>query len=251
MINTTVNLTCRAIGRPNPKFVWYHRVHRDKERHVITEHTDNDVENSTLTVSLESSHSFGKYNCKVSNDFGTARVYFHIHQGRLPEVPDTFRLLGKSTISFDIEIGAKHDELYPVLGYRFEFIPKKYSDGEDDEISWEGAKIHDVFNKTSEKTNVIIHGLERDSTYIVRAAARNILGLSEWTNVEEFSTLTSIDHEEQHQQKRQERTTLSPRIVTVPPTEAGVDQKCAASVVTTLTGLLIIYLLCNSSRHQH
>lgn len=275
MIDTEVNLTCSAVGRPDPRFLWYHR-----DKH-ITANTINDIGNSTLTVVLDSSHSFGKYKCKAVNDYGATRVYFHIHQGRLPEVPDVFRLLGKSTMSFDIQIGAKHDELFPVLGYRFELILK--SDSED-EISWNGAIIHDEFNRTSKVSNVVIHGLKRDSTYLVRAAARNVLGMSDWTNVEEFSTLMHLDHkmatkkeekihqeeqqieektekvevaeeeaskrnDKQQQHKLKERTTLSPRIVTVPPTEAGVGH-CSASTAAILTGLFIINALCNINSRQ-
>lgn len=258
MLHSEIKLSCRASARPNPDFLWYHG-----NRH-ITENTINDIENSTLTIHLDSVHKFGIYNCKVRNAFGVSRVFFHVHEGRLPEVPDTFRLLGKSTMSLDIEIGAKKDERFPVLGYRFELIAKE--DFEDAQETWNNSKIHDVFNRTHEISNVIIHGLTKDTTYMVRAAARNVLGLSDWTKVEEFATLMNFDHEaskphdedkkpadkeikkieqKTQQSTKPERPTTTPRIITI--TESSSGHALIASVTAILTGSLVIVIrLCGS-----
>lgn len=265
MHNTSVNLTCSANARPDPTFLWYH-----EEKHV-TENTFNELENSTLTVFLASLHDFGKYKCVAKNAFGSARTHFHIHGGRLPDVPDTFQLLGESTVSLDIEIGAKRDEHFPVLGYRFELIPK---DAYEDESSWSNAKVHDVFNRTHEASSVIIHDLKKDTVYLVRAAARNMLGMGEWTDAEEFHTLLNIDHkiaakdtddkteespeevevkkvDQKHQQqsKPPQRPTTPPRIVTIPPNSSS--SMTSSSVSAIVAGLIAIMIgLYNDNNQQ-
>lgn len=186
VINGTLILSCRANGRPNPTFIW------SLGEKLITEDIVHHVENSTLSVHLDSTNKFGIYNCKARNSQGTNRAQFPIVEGKLPEVPDTFRVLGRSTTSVDIEIGAKKEEHFPVLGYRLELIAKK--DYKDVQSSWNNSKIQDVYNRTYEVSSVIVHGLKKNKAYLVRAAARNALGLSDWTGTEEFTTLLSINH---------------------------------------------------------
>lgn len=266
MLGTEVSLTCRAKAQPNPQFSWYHV----ENHHHIIANTNNDVENSTLTI-LITEHTFGKkYKCEASNTLGKAIVYYHILEGKLPEVPDTLRLLGRSTMSFDIEIGTKNEETYPVIGYRFELIPRP--DDSKEKISWKDAKIHDVFERTHEVSRVVIHNLEKDTVYLVRAAARNMLGLSEWTDVKEFATLMHFNHksekddeddkvEEQpieateapekvekinkkHHSKEVKEVKSNDRIVTITPSNAA--RRMDTSSALMLSALLgFIVGLCN------
>ena len=70
-----------------------------------------------------------------------------------------------------------------IIGYRFELIPTeeygKYR-------SWERANRRD-FDVEDGVTYLLVH-LIPDTKYLIRVAARNAAGLSDWTEVKEFST---------------------------------------------------------------
>lgn len=182
MLYTEVKLICYAQGQPDPEFLWYHG-----NKH-ITGNILQDNESSILTIHLKSTRKFGSYNCKARNALGARRAHFNVIEGELPEIPDVFRLLGRSTNSLDIEIGAADVELYPVTGYRFELIAKE---DYEDAGGFFNPNIYDV-ERTHEVSNVIIHGLNKNTTYMIRVAARNELGQSEWSYVKEFTTLMEI-----------------------------------------------------------
>lgn len=238
VLKGSLTLSCRANGRPNPTFIWSHG------EKLITDDIVHHVENSTLTVHLDSTQKFGIYNCKARNSQGTNRAQFHIVEGKLPEVPDTFRVLGRSTNSVDIEIGAKKEEHFPVLGYRLELIGKK--DYKDAQSSWNNSHVHDEFDRTYEISSVIVHGLKKNKTYLVRAAARNALGVSEWTGTEEFTTLLSINH----RIRTKDDLVQDPvKVVTIAAPQSAASA-LTSSLTVTLTVMLVVVTGSFSTMYQ-
>jgi hypothetical protein len=181
-MNSQVTLKCEAEAHPNPSFLWYKH-----GRHVIDDTNTNDSM-STLTVKLQTEHDFGNYTCKAKNEFGVSRVYYSLMEGKVPSPPENLYVIGRGYNILDMGFKAKESQkeettMFPVLKYQFQYIAK---DDFYNESSWDDAKLHKA--NFGEK-NYQINDLKENSRYLVRVAAENDLGLSEWSDPEEFDTL--------------------------------------------------------------
>lgn len=99
-----------------------------------------------------------------------------------------FVLRGVSSNTLDIDVGAKKDpkgNLMDINGYRFELIPKK--DFVTNSGSWKGSWIKDF--SVEDGVTYLLTPLSADTTYLVRVASRNLAGLSDWSEIKEFTTL--------------------------------------------------------------
>lgn len=95
-------------------------------------------------------------------------------------------LRGLSSNTFDIDVGAKKgrkNNKMDVNGFRFELIPKEVF--LDDNESWSRSWIKDF--AVEDDVTYLISPLSANTTYLVRVAARNIAGFSDW-RTEEFQT---------------------------------------------------------------
>lgn len=181
--NGKINMTCSASSLPHPEFSWY----RDSQRLLKNVYSENFY--SVLSVSINSKNDFGNYACKVKNLLGEETITFTLSEGTMPEKPKLLMLRGLSSDTFDIDVGAKRDpgrkiHVMDVRGYRFELIAKHVYQAKK---SWKTAIVHEI--PFADGATYLINGLEEDTVYMTRVASRNLAGLSEWTDVVEFTTL--------------------------------------------------------------
>ncbi|XP_055591877.1 neural cell adhesion molecule 2-like [Uranotaenia lowii] len=184
-VGGTVNLTCEAVAEPPANFTWSSNNRKfSHKNHIIY----GGPHVSMLQILIKNSTVFGKYKCEAKNDLGTISREIHLKEGTKPDPPSRFQLRGVNSDTLDIDVGAtKSHDVDPdhstIIGYRFELIPTeeygKYR-------SWERAERRD-FDVEDGVTYLLVH-LMPDTKYLIRVAARNAAGLSDWTEVKEFTT---------------------------------------------------------------
>lgn len=181
--NGEIKMVCSANALPHPDFFWF----RDGLRLIKNIHTENF--HSFLSIAINSKDDFGNYSCKVKNLLGEETIAFTLSEGTMPEKPKVLMLRGLSSDTFDIDVGAKRDpykriHVMDIRGYRFELIAKHVFQAKK---SWKTAIVHEI--PFADGATYLINGLEEDTVYMTRVASRNLAGLSEWTDVVEFTTL--------------------------------------------------------------
>ncbi|XP_035774509.1 hemicentin-1-like isoform X1 [Anopheles albimanus] len=184
-VHGMVNLTCEAAAEPPANFTWYAGGKKlTPKSHTI--HYGQHV--SMLQISIKTSSSFGKYKCEAKNELGSVSQEINLKEGTKPDPPSLFQLRGVNSDTLDIDVGAtKSHDIPPdpttVIGYRFELMPtEEYSRTR----SWDHASRRD-FDVADGATYLLVQ-LIPDTKYLIRVAARNAAGLSDWTEVKEFST---------------------------------------------------------------
>lgn len=127
---------------------------------------------------------------------GHSDHFIELVEGVKPDTPPKLALRGLSSNTFDIDVGAKKDprtvHKMDINGFRFEVIPKEiFVENNDWSRSWikdfsveRGGKKSLLFEAT-----FLLSPLSANTTYLVRAASRNVAGFSDWTPVQEFTTL--------------------------------------------------------------
>uniref|UniRef100_A0A182T6N5 Ig-like domain-containing protein n=1 Tax=Anopheles maculatus TaxID=74869 RepID=A0A182T6N5_9DIPT len=210
-----VNLTCEATAEPPANFSWSANNKKlTPKSHIIY----NGRHVSMLQIMIKTSSIFGKYKCEAKNELGTVTQEIHLKEGTKPDPPSLvsaggtgpsrtatlqrdiflllrppyagvqFQLRGVNSDTLDIDVGAtKSHDIPPdpttVIGYRFELMP---TDEYLKSRSWDRASRRD-FDVADGATYLLVQ-LIPDTKYLIRVAARNAAGLSDWTEVKEFST---------------------------------------------------------------
>lgn len=180
-----VNLTCEATAEPPANFSWSANNKKlTLKSHII--HSGRHV--SMLQIMIKTSSLFGKYKCEAKNELGAVSQEIHLKEGSKPDPPSLFQLRGVNSDTLDIDVGAtKSHDIPPdpttVIGYRFELLP---TDEYLKTRSWDEASRRD-FDVADGATYLLVQ-LIPDTKYLIRVAARNAAGLSDWTEVKEFST---------------------------------------------------------------
>lgn len=119
--------------------------------------------------------------------FTTAVIRIWFPQHTLCPFPQ-FQLRGVNSDTLDIDVGAtKSHDVDPdhstIIGYRFEMIPTEEF---AKHRNWDRAHRRD-FDVEDGVTYLLVN-LIPDTRYLIRVAARNAAGLSDWTEVKEFTT---------------------------------------------------------------
>ncbi|XP_053677613.1 neural cell adhesion molecule 2-like [Anopheles nili] len=184
-VSGVVNLTCEATAEPPANFSWSANNKKlTPKSHIIY----NGRHVSMLQIMIKTSSIFGKYKCEAKNELGAVSQEIHLKEGTKPDPPSLFQLRGVNSDTLDIDVGAtKSHEFAPdpttVIGYRFELMPtEEYLTSR----SWDHASRRD-FDVADGATYLLVQ-LIPDTKYLIRVAARNAAGLSDWTEVKEFST---------------------------------------------------------------
>lgn len=112
-----------------------------------------------------------------------------MEEGDLPKAPSKFKLLGVGNDCFDIDIDSKTPNLtvdpLAITQYRFEII--KLDDYINNGAQWKKQNITDQIAKS--KISYIINKLMPNTTYLIRVASINAVGLSNYTESHELTTL--------------------------------------------------------------
>uniref|UniRef100_A0A182NEE1 Neural cell adhesion molecule 1 n=1 Tax=Anopheles dirus TaxID=7168 RepID=A0A182NEE1_9DIPT len=184
-VGGVVNLTCEATAEPPANFSWSANNKKfTPKSHIIY----NGRHVSMLQIMIKTSSIFGKYKCEAKNELGGVSQEIHLKEGSKPDPPSLFQLRGVNSDTLDIDVGAtKSHDIPPdpttVIGYRFELMPtEEYLKSR----SWDRASQRD-FDVADGATYLLVQ-LIPDTKYLIRVAARNAAGLSDWTEVKEFST---------------------------------------------------------------
>lgn len=137
---------------------------------------------------VASNNSFGDYKCKAKNVYGVEEKIIKLVEGKKPQSPSHVALRGLSSDTFDIDVGAKVDpkthNKMSVKGYRFELIPEPVF---KETTSWNRSFVREF--AIADGVTYLLSPLSPDTVYMVRVAARNIAGYSEWSQTEKFTTL--------------------------------------------------------------
>lgn len=119
---------------------------------------------------------------------GDAKSLFIVKEGIRSEPPAKLKLIGTGDKALDIDIGAKQPNLtadiFAITNYRFEVMSK---DDYESEGAWKNYNITDV--EAQSNVSYMITQLQPNTTYVVRVASINIAGISEKSEMHEFTTL--------------------------------------------------------------
>ncbi|KAL9926453.1 neural cell adhesion molecule 2 [Glossina fuscipes] len=188
-INGTTTLKCEAIAEPPANFSWYRskkQIHNDKHYRI---ESGNYV--STLHIRVDNEDVFNVYKCKVKNHLGSIERALILKRGEKPPTPKDMQLRGYNSNTFDIVVNHPRssdvaDPLMKVTGYRIEYMTEL--EFKKDLGKWTNAKRKEFAYE--EGATFLISNLEANTSYLVRAASRNLAGYSDWTKVEKFHTLS-------------------------------------------------------------
>ncbi|KAK3856467.1 hypothetical protein Pcinc_037217 [Petrolisthes cinctipes] len=162
-----VNLTCGAKAEPEAEFTWM------KDGQVI-ENSDtaaiiNDGHQSVLQLTVIDDEQFGDYECKAENDLGTLERVIVLEKGKKPPTPE-FKVARADVNTLHLELTAAQDPVMPILAYRVQY--------KEAGIEWSHAPAVEFKNGDE----YVINSLEDDTLYVLRAAARNAAGYSDFSD---------------------------------------------------------------------
>ncbi|EDW75702.2 uncharacterized protein Dwil_GK15057 [Drosophila willistoni] len=184
-VGGSVNLSCDAMGEPPPSFTWAHNgkgIVGFNHRIFVADY------GATLQLNIRNNTQFGDYKCKVANPLGSIDRVIKLRPGAKPLGPTRFQIKRYHADSFELELRTPRminvsDEMQ-IFGYRVAYMSEnefKYSAG-----NWSYAKQRDFSFHRGQR--FIISHLKGNTTYLMRAASRNLAGLSDWSNVKIFAT---------------------------------------------------------------
>ncbi|KAJ8922612.1 hypothetical protein NQ315_007644, partial [Exocentrus adspersus] len=162
----SVNLTCEVEANPAPRFLWHHR----KTGQVIPVSTHKSVLQLNVTERTP-----GTYQCTAYNELGRLEKFFDVQLGEHPDRPTNITLEEATEDSLDLKITLPDipgDVSDPLMDPQWVVVQYKPV-SEDEWVSTE-------FNITSE--SFTLTDLQKDTEYEIRAATRNIAGLSEYSD---------------------------------------------------------------------
>ncbi|XP_032294270.1 neural cell adhesion molecule 2 isoform X1 [Drosophila virilis] len=187
-VGGSVNLSCDAMGEPPPSFTWLHNgkgIVGFNHRIFMADY------GATLQLYIRNASQFGDYKCKVANPLGMLERIIKLRPGAKPIGPTRFQLKRLFPDGFELDLRTPRmtnvsDEMQ-IYGYRVAYMSEndfKFSAG-----NWSQAKQRDFSFHRGHR--FIIPHLEGNTTYLVRAASRNLAGLSDWSSVKTFATATA------------------------------------------------------------
>ncbi|XP_034667942.1 neural cell adhesion molecule 2 isoform X1 [Drosophila subobscura] len=184
-VGGAVNLSCDAMGEPPPSFTWLHNgkgILGFNHRIFVADY------GATLQLNVRNDSQFGDYKCKVANPLGSLERVIKLRPGAKPMGPTRFQLKRLYADAFELDLRTPRmtnvsDEMQ-IFGYRVAYMSEnefKFSAG-----NWSHAKQRDFSFHRGQR--FIISHLEGNTTYLMRAASRNLAGLSDWSGVKIFAT---------------------------------------------------------------
>ncbi|KAL1139380.1 hypothetical protein AAG570_006364 [Ranatra chinensis] len=194
-----VNLSCEAEGRPAPTFVWrrnntvlvtgaMHYPYADNNITII-----NEPHRTVLQFLVTGPGVLGDYECSATNSLGKIKKTIELELGVKPKRPTLIAVeqVGVHSAQFNIEHNHRlyhhpYDDVSAIVGYRIQFTSSKTNNGSFD---WTSPDYQDVYtNDGSGGSPYTIVDLKERTDYAGRAAARNLAGLSDFTEEVTFRT---------------------------------------------------------------
>lgn len=115
------------------------------------------------------------------------RFLFNLVEGIKAETPYKIILRGWSSNALDIAVSAKvhltNNPIMDITGFRFQIIQKDVFTANSG--SWYGSE----FKEFAVAETYLITPLTAGTTFLIRVASRNVEGISDWSEVQEFATL--------------------------------------------------------------
>ncbi|XP_060530317.1 neuronal growth regulator 1-like isoform X3 [Cylas formicarius] len=170
-----VNLICDVESEPAPQFQWMEKNGRRK----IGMATTNGM-TSILKLKM-TKEALGNYTCIAKNPHGKLEVHFTLTNGTIPDPPSSIQLKSAGFDHLDLEIEGPEDidnttETMMITGFRVEYKSKNSTEWMEKDYELAEDKAY------------ALTGLEKNTFYQVRAATRNLAGISEFTNTSIFRT---------------------------------------------------------------
>ncbi|KAL3266322.1 hypothetical protein HHI36_010500 [Cryptolaemus montrouzieri] len=181
-LNGYKNLSCKVEAEPKARFEWLSSPTKVRKTGNVTEFPNESI----LQLKLEES-TFGKYKCKATNRWGKAERVIILEKGVKPEPPQFLELRGANSDLLDLGIKGPDmkklnvsDNMKPI-GYNVMYKP--YKQGES---QWDNK-----YFTVSEDNSYVLQHLQHNTEYEIKAAAKNVAGMSEYSDVSIFKTLTA------------------------------------------------------------
>ncbi|XP_017769009.1 PREDICTED: neural cell adhesion molecule 1-like isoform X2 [Nicrophorus vespilloides] len=180
-IGGEANLTCEVYAEPPATFQWLWKKQTVQEGFHNTQ--EGHIQKSVLQIFMKDSSRYGNYVCMAKNKLGTLEKIFSLQPGVQPPPPEYIELRGENSDLLDLGIGEpkitdKIPSAMSPTGYRVQYRP--HSDDYWKEKDYE----------RSEANSYPLLNLKHDTDYEVRAATINKAGISDYTNISNFRTLT-------------------------------------------------------------
>ncbi|XP_067624373.1 limbic system-associated membrane protein [Eurosta solidaginis] len=189
--NGSATIPCEAIAEPPANFTWYkngNKKHLRNDKHYTIE---TDYYSSNLTIQARDDTVYDTYRCVAENNLGSIYRNTILHHGEKPPPPSVLQLRGFNSNTFDVDVGSVRTSpvrhLMDVNGFRIEYMTEY--EFKSDAGKWTNAKRKDF--QFEDGATFLINNLEANTTYLMRAATKNLAGLSDWTKVEKFQTLSN------------------------------------------------------------
>ncbi|KAH8389426.1 hypothetical protein KR200_007916 [Drosophila serrata] len=180
-----VNLSCDAMGEPPPSFTWLHNgkgIVGFNHRIFVADY------GATLQLELKNATQFGDYKCKVANPLGMLERVIRLRPGPKPNGPTRFKVKRVYNNGFELDLRTPRmdnvSEQMQIYGYRVAYMSE--SEFKFTASNWSHAKQRDF--SFHQGQHFIITNLKANTTYRMRAASRNLAGLSDWSPVMTFVT---------------------------------------------------------------
>lgn len=171
-----VNLTCAVEAIPNATITWFIGGGDDDDGVAVDQYTMQNVKQigflsrSTLQISPVSPSMYGRYKCRAANRLGTAEHRMYLREARKPGplLEAIVHEKTATTLAYKL-IGPVEDGGLPVKS----FLAQYRKEGEP----W---VKHSLKQWPVNRVIFTVDNLEPQTTYHVRFAAENEVGLGEW-----------------------------------------------------------------------
>lgn len=173
-IGGVVNITCEADGEPTPSYSWM----QDDDPVISTQFTRiyELSGKSIMEIHVRNLTDFSEYTCSASNSEGFTQRTIDLLAGEKPAIPK-IGVASFDTSTIMLDISDNTDGELQITGYTIEYRTEAES--------WDDSKKKEVDvadGHSHPEAQYILANLEPSTSYILRVAARNVVGLSDFTD---------------------------------------------------------------------